>query len=241
MKTSNKEKIMAETTSDSNLDVLKAIKERKSVRAFKPDPVPKEMLLELLEIAQRAPSGTNTQPWHVYLCAGEVKAAISNDVLAMAESGQGASYEDFDYYPSTWNDTHNSRRRAVGWSLYNLVGIEKGDREASTKQAMRNFLFFDAPVGIFITIDSYLERGNWADVGMYIQTLMLAAKGLGLDTCPQAAWVPYQEPVIHHLGIPANESLVSGISLGWADPAKIENTLVSEREKVSEVARFEGF
>ena len=147
---------MAETTSDSNLDVLKAIKERKSVRAFKPDPVPKEMLLELLEIAQRAPSGTNTQPWHVYLCAGEVKAAISNDVLAMAESGQGASYEDFDYYPSTWNDTHNSRRRAVGWSLYNLVGIEKGDREASTKQAMRNFLFFDAPVGIFITIDSYL-------------------------------------------------------------------------------------
>ena len=129
----------------------------------------------------------------------------------------------------------------MGWSLYNLVGIEKGDREGSAKQAMRNFLFFDAPVGIFITIDSYLERGNWADVGMYIQTLMLAAKGLGLDTCPQAAWVPYQEPVIRHLGIPDNESLVSGMSLGWADHAKIENTLVSEREKISEVARFEGF
>ena len=223
------------------MDVLEAIKERKSIRAFKPDPVPKEKLLELLEIAQRAPSGTNTQPWHVYLCAGEVKTAITNDVLAMAESGQGASYEDFDYYPSVWEDIHNSRRRAVGWSLYNLVGIEKGDREGSAKQAMRNFLFFDAPVGIFITIDSYLGRGNWADVGMYIQTLMLAAKGLGLDTCPQAAWVPYQEPVIRHLGIPDNESLVSGMSLGWADHAKIENTLVSEREKISEVARFEGF
>ena len=223
------------------MDVLEAIKERKSIRAFKPDPVPKETLLELLEIAQRAPSGTNTQPWHVYLCAGEVKTAITNDVLAMAESGQGASYEDFDYYPSVWEDIHNSRRRAVGWSLYNLVGIEKGDREGSAKQAMRNFLFFDAPVGIFITIDSYLERGNRADVGMYIQTLMLAAKGLGLDTCPQAAWVPYQEPVIRHLGIPDNESLVSGMSLGWADHAKIENTLVSEREKISEVARFEGF
>ena len=214
------------------MDVLEAIKERKSIRAFKPDPVPKEKLLELLEIAQRAPSGTNTQPWHVYLCAGEVKTAITNDVLAMAESGQGASYEDFDYYPSVWEDIHNSRRRAVGWSLYNLVGIEKGDREGSAKQAMRNFLFFDAPVGIFITIDSYLGRGNWADVGMYIQTLMLAAKGLGLDTCPQAAWVPYQEPVIRHLGIPDNESLVSGMSLGWADHAKIENTLVSEREKI---------
>ena len=223
------------------MDVLEAIKERKSIRAFKPDPVPKEKLLELLEIAQRAPSGTNTQPWHVYLCAGEVKTAITNDVLAMAESGQGASYEDFDYYPSVWEDIHNSRRRAVGWALYNLVGIEKGDREGSAKQAMRNFLFFDAPVGIFVTIDSYLERGIWADVGMYIQTLMLAAKGLGLDTCPQAAWVPYQEPVIRHLGIPDNESLVSGMSLGWADHAKIENTLVSEREKISEVARFEGF
>ena len=230
-----------ETASNTSIDVLKAIKERKSIRAFKPDPVSKEKLLELLEIAQRAPSGTNTQPWHVYLCAGEVKAAITRDVLAMADSGQGASYEDFDYYPSVWNDLHNSRRRAVGWSLYNLVGIEKGDREGSARQAMRNFLFFDAPVGVFVTIDSYLERGNWADVGMYIQTLMLAAKGLGLDTCPQAAWVPYQEPVIRHLGIPDNESLVSGMSLGWADPAKIENTLVSEREMISEVARFEGF
>jgi nitroreductase len=230
-----------EITDDTSIDVLEAIKERKSIRAFKPDPVPKEKLLELLEIAQRAPSGTNTQPWHVYLCAGKVKTAITNDVLVMAESGQGASYEDFNYYPSVWDEVHNSRRRAVGWSLYNLVGIEKGDRDGSAKQAMRNFHFFDAPVGIFVTIDSYLGRGNWADVGMYIQTLMLAAKGLGLDTCPQAAWVPYQEPVIRHLGIPDNESLVSGMSLGWADPTKIENTLVSEREKLSKVAHFEGF
>ena len=230
-----------EIADDTNIDVLEAIKQRKSIRAFKPDPVPKEKLLKLLEIAQRAPSGTNTQPWHVYLCAGKVKTAITNDVLTMAGSGQGASYEDLNYYPSAWDDIHNSRRRAVGWSLYNLVGIEKGDRDGSAKQAMRNFHFFDAPVGIFVTIDSYLGRGNWADVGMYIQTLMLAAKGLGLDTCPQAAWVPFQEPVIRHLGIPDNESLVSGMSLGWADPTKIENTLVSEREKVSEVARFEGF
>ena len=232
---------IVETTDDTSIDVLEAIIERKSIRAFKSDPVPKEKLLELLEIAQRAPSGTNTQPWHVYLCAGQVKTAITNDVLEMAKSGQGASYEEFDYYPSVWDDVHNSRRRAVGWSLYNLVGIEKGDRDGSAKQAMRNFHFFDAPVGIFVTIDSYLGRGNWADVGMYIQTLMLAAKGLGLDTCPQAAWVPYQEAVIRHLGIPDNELLVSGMSLGWADPTKIENTLASEREKVSEVARFEGF
>ena len=116
------------------MDVLEAIKERKSIRAFKPDPVPKETLLELLEIAQRAPSGTNTQPWHVYLCAGEVKTAITNDVLAMAESGQGASYEDFDYYPSVWEDIHNSRRRAVGWSSITWLALKKViERAAQSK------------------------------------------------------------------------------------------------------------
>lgn len=223
------------------MDVVEAIKTRKSIRAFKADPVPLDTINELLEIAQRSPSGTNTQPWHVYVCAGEVKQAITDDVLELASAGGGKGYEDFDYYPASWNDVHNSRRREVGWSLYNLVGVEKGDREGSARQAMRNFLFFDAPVGIFVTTDSYLTLGSWADTGMYVQTIMLAAKGLGLDTCPQAAWIPYQEPVRRHLGIPEDESLVTGMSLGWADLDKIENTLVSEREPVENVARCLGF
>ncbi len=223
------------------MDVLEAIQTRKSVRAFKPDPVPSETLSELLEIAQRAPSGTNTQPWHTYVCTGEVQAAITTDVLEMAQAGTGKGYEDFDYYPATWKDVHNNRRRAVGWSLYSLVGVEKGDREGSARQAMRNFLFFDAPVGIFVTVDSYLRLGSWADAGMYIQSIMLAAKGLGLDTCPQAAWIPYQEPVRNHLGIPEDQALVTGMSLGFADPDKIENTLVSEREPVENVVHYRGF
>ncbi|HUS95149.1 MAG TPA: nitroreductase [Hyphomicrobiaceae bacterium] len=223
------------------MDVLEAIQTRKSIRAFKSDPVDRETLARLLEIAQRAPSGTNTQPWHTYVCTGAVKDAISRDVLEMAKAGRGKSYDHYDYYPAKWNDTHNARRRAVGWGLFSLVGIQKGDREASAKQSARNFKFFDAPVGIFVTTDKYLTRGSWADAGMYFQTIMLAAKGLGLDTCPQAAWIPYQEAFRKHLGIPDDQEIISGMSLGYADPDKIENTLVSERENVANVVHYHGF
>lgn len=223
------------------MNVLDAIQNRRSIRAFRPDPVPKATIEQILQISQRAPSGTNTQPWHVYVCTGAVRQAISDDVLALARAGKGAKYEDFEYYPSTWNDVHRDRRRGVGWSLYSLVGVAKGDREGSARQSARNFLFFDAPVGLFVTVDSYLTRGSWADAGMYLQTIMLAAKGFGLDTCPQAAWIQYQEPVFRHLGIPADQSLVSGMSLGFADPDAIENTLISEREALENVAHYRGF
>ncbi len=223
------------------MDVLDAIKNRKSIRAFTDQPVPRETIDKLLEISQRAPSGTNTQPWHVYICTGRVRQAITDDVLALAAAGKAGTYENYDYYPPVWNDVHRDRRRGVGWSLYGLLGIKKGDREGSARQGARNFKFFDAPVGMFITTDAYLSRGNWADTGMYIQTLMLAARGLGLETCPQAAWIQFQEPVFRHLAIPDDQVLVTGMCLGYADPGAIENTLVSDREDVANVAHFCGF
>lgn len=223
------------------MDVLEAIESRKSIRAFTDQPVEKELLDKLLQISQRSPSGTNTQPWYVYLCTGDVKQAITDDVLKMAAEGKSKKYEDYDYYPPVWRDVHQARRRAVGWGLYGLLGIEKGDREGSARQGARNFKFFDAPVGLFVTVDSYVTRGSWADTGMYIQTIMLAARGFGLHTCPQAAWIPLQEPVFKHLGIPEDQELVTGMSLGYADKDAIENTLVSEREDVTNVARFVGF
>ena len=223
------------------MDVFEAIESRKSIRAFTDQPVEKELLDKLLQISQRSPSGTNTQPWYVYLCTGDVKQAITDDVLKMAAEGKSKKYEDYDYYPPVWRDVHQARRRAVGWGLYGLLGIEKGDREGSARQGARNFKFFNAPVGLFVTVDSYVTRGSWADAGMYIQTIMLAARGLGLHTCPQAAWIPLQEPVFKHLGIPDDQELVTGMSLGYADKDAIENTLVSEREDVSNVARFVGF
>ena len=223
------------------MDVLEAIRTRKSIRAFKPDPVPRQTVDSILEIAQRAPSGTNTQPWHIYVCAGDVKQSITDDVLELVRSGQSRSYESYDYYPAQWKDIHRDRRRGIGWALYGLLGIKKGDREASARQSARNFVFFDAPVGLFITVDSYLGRGSWSDAGMYVQTIMLAARGFGLDTCPQAAWIPYQEPIYRHLQIPNDQSLVTGMSLGYADPDAIENTVVSEREALASVAHYHGF
>jgi nitroreductase len=223
------------------MDVLEAIKTRKSIRAFTDQEVSKETIEKLLEISQRSPCGTNTQPWQVYVCTGAVRQAITDDVLALAAEGKNKKYEDYDYYPPTWSELHNNRRRGVGWGLYGLLGIERGDRVAMAKQGARNFKFFDAPVGLFITTDTYLLLGSWADAGMYIQTIMLAARGLGLQTCPQAAWISFQEPVFRHLGIPDDQALVSGMSLGYADDGAIENTLVSEREDVANVAYFRGF
>ena len=223
------------------MHVLEAIESRKSIRAFTDQPVSRETVEQLLEISQRAPSGTNTQPWHVYACTGAVQQAISDDVLAMAARGESSGYEAYDYYPAKWKDIHRDRRRGVGWALYGLLGIEKGDREASARQGARNFKFFDAPVGLFITTDSYLGRGSWADAGMYVQTLMLAARGLGLHTCPQAAWIQFQAPIFKHLNIPEDQSLVTGMSLGYADDSAIENTLVSDREDVANVATLMGF
>jgi nitroreductase len=223
------------------MDVLDAIGSRKSIRAFTADPVPRETIERILEIAQRAPSGTNTQPWHTYVCAGRVKQAITDDVLEMVRAGRGRSYEELNYYPATWKDVHRDRRRGVGWSLYGLLGIEKGDREASARQGARNFQFFDAPVGLFITVDSYLGLGSWSDAGMYVQTIMLAARGFGLHTCPQAAWIPFQDPILKHLEIPDDQKLVTGMSLGYADQTAIENTLVSDREDLENVVHYRGF
>jgi nitroreductase len=223
------------------MDVFEAIKTRRSIRAFTDQPVPREMVEELLQISQRAPSGTNTQPWYVHVCSGAVRQAITDDVLDLVAKGEAKRYEDYDYYPDSWRDIHRDRRRGVGWSLYGLLGIVKGDREASARQGARNFKFFDAPVGLFITTDAYLARGSWSDAGMYIQTIMLAARGFGLHTCPQAAWIQFQEPIFRHLNIPEDQALVSGMSLGYADESAIENTLVSDREDLANVATFHGF
>jgi nitroreductase len=223
------------------MHVLEAIESRKSIRAFTEQSVPQETVEKILQIAQRSPSGTNTQPWHIHVCAGGVKDAITEDVLTLAKSGKALPYEDYDYYPKHWEDVHRERRRGVGWGLYGLLGIKKGDREASSRQGARNFKFFDAPVGLFITSDAYLGKGSWSDTGMYIQTIMLAARGFGLHTCAQAAWIQYQEPVFRHLNIPSNQVLVSGMSLGYADENAIENTLVSDREALENVASFSGF
>jgi nitroreductase len=220
--------------------VDQALQSRRSVRAFLPTDVPDALVLHLLELAARAPSGTNTQPWQVHVLKGEALAqlvqlaqACFNDPQALA-----AQPEPYDYYPKHWVSPYLDRRRKVGFDLYALLGIAKGDKEAMHRQHARNYCFFDAPVGLFFTIDNILSQGSWLDYGMFLQSLMIAARGHGLDTCPQAAWLSLQGVVTSFLELDDSKQLVCGMALGYADEAAIENRLLTERVAATEFARF---
>jgi nitroreductase len=220
-----------------------AITSRRSIRAFLPTPVPRGTVESILEVASRAPSGTNTQPWKVHVIVGEPLAALSRRVLETFDDPQRAEQHtrEYAYYPEKWVSPYIDRRRKVGWDLYGLLGIGKGDFERTHRQHGRNYAFFDAPVGLMFTIDRVMERGSWLDYGMFIQNVMVAARARGLDTCPQAAWLEFHRIVLDFLGAPADEMLVCGMSLGYADPDAIVNTLHTEREPVSGFTRFIGF
>ncbi|MCW5612441.1 MAG: nitroreductase [Rubrivivax sp.] len=218
-----------------------AITSRHSVRAFLPTPVPRATIERILEVASRAPSGTNTQPWRVHVLTGAAKAALSRDIRAAYDDPvQRAQHsEEYAYYPTEWVSPYIDRRRKVGWDLYGLLGIAKGDKARMHEQHGRNYAFFDAPVGLIFTIERVLQQGSWLDYGMFLQSLMIAARARGLDTCPQAAFTQFHRIIAQHLGLDeSRETVVCGMSLGWADPAAVENSLVTERAPVAEFARF---
>ncbi|MGO4328396.1 nitroreductase [Cupriavidus sp. 2TAF22] len=220
--------------------VDQAIVTRRSVRAFLDTPVPREVVNEILAVASRAPSGTNVQPWRVYVLTGDAKLRLSADVLAAYDDPQRDSKyrEEYPYYPREWVTPYIDRRRKVGWDLYSLLQISREDNARMRAQHSRNFTFFGAPVGMIFTIDRILEQGSWLDYGMFLQSIMVAARARGLDTCPQAAFTQFHAVIARHLRLTADEMVVCGMSLGHADPAAIENTLSTEREPVSEFARF---
>ena len=227
-------------TPEQTAAVDAAITSRRSLRAFLPTPVPRETLEDILRVASRAPSGTNTQPWKVYVLTGERLHSLSRQILeAFDDPAQAAPHrEEYAYYPTQWQSPYIDRRRKVGWDLYGLLGIGKTDKERMHAQHGRNYRFFDAPVGLMFTIDRIMEKGSWLDYGMFLQNIMVAARGRGLDTCPQAAFTQFHKIIMPAIGASADEMLVCGMSLGHADPAAIENSLVTEREPVSGFARF---
>jgi nitroreductase len=216
------------------------IKARRSIRAFLPKPVAKQDLLDLLEVSGRAPSGTNTQPWQVYIVTGDKKKAISDEIISIFNDPEALNEhtEEYSYYPSTWIDPYISRRRKVGFDLYGLLGLGKGDKEKMQAQTARNYTFFDAPVGVFFVIDRVMQQGSWLDYGMFIQNVMLTAKARGLDTCPQAAFTQFHRVIAKHLDLKPEQQLVCGMSLGYADTSKIENTLVTERVSAESYTHF---
>jgi nitroreductase len=217
-----------------------AITSRRSIRAFLPQPVAREDVEAILQVAARAPSGTNTQPWKVYVLTGERRERLSSRILAAyADPEQNRQHtEEYAYYPREWKSPYIDRRRKVGWDLYSLLGLTRENKTGMAAQHARNYTFFGAPVGLIFTIDRIMEQGSWLDYGMFLQNIMVAARGRGLDTCPQAAFTQFHRIIADELGLPESETVVCGMSLGYADREKVENSLVTEREPVANFVKF---
>ena len=221
-----------------------AITSRMSARAFTQQEVSRELITEILQVASRAPSGTNTQPWKVYVLLGAKRDSLVDKVCAAHEAMRAnpevaKQYtEQYDYYPAQWVSPYIDRRRENGWSLYGLLGIGKADKDRMHEQQQRNFKFFDAPVGLMFTIDPIMGRGSLFDYGMFVQNIMLAARARGLHTCPQAAWNGFHSIILPHIGAGEGEMMVCGMSLGYADESDKVNTLVTPRVPVNEFTHW---
>ena len=220
--------------------VDEAITSRNSTRAFTQQPVPRQTILDMLDVAARAASGTNTQPWKTYVLQGAArdglvqKVCTAHDALRANPALMSEYREEYDYYPTQWVSPYIDRRRENGWGLYGLLGITKGDKDKMHAQHQGNYRFFDAPVGLMFTIDRVLGRGSLLDYGMFLEALMVAARGRGLDTCPQAAWNGFAKIIMPHVGAGDNELLVCGMALGYADKTDIVNTFRTPRVAASE-------
>ena len=230
-------------TNDLPLDpaaVDAAITSRRSVRAFLPTPVARSVIEDILKVAARAPSGTNVQPWKVHVLTGTAREALSEKIMAAYSDPEVARehVEEYDYYPSKWVSPYIDRRRKIGWDLYGLLGIGKTDKVRMHAQHGRNYTFFDAPVGMIFTIDRILGQGSWLDYGMFLQNIMVAARGRGLDTCPQAAFTQFHRVIAEALQLPESEMVVCGMALGYEDRSAVENQLVTEREPLENFVRF---
>jgi nitroreductase len=216
------------------------ITSRKSTRAFLPTHIPHETITQILQVAARAPSGSNIQPWKVYVLTGEKKKYLSQKILEVFfdPATNALQRPEYIYYPKNWVEPFISRRRKVGFDLYKILGIGRGETEQMQKQHAKNFDFFGAPVGLVLTIPRTMEQGSWLDYGMFIQNILISAQAHGIQTCPQAAFISYHQIVAEVVGFPSDEQLVCCISMGYADPNAIENQLVTERVETAEFVKF---
>jgi nitroreductase len=223
-----------------NSVVDEVINERMSARAFTQELPSRELIDHILGVASRAPSGVNTQPWKVYVLEGELRDKLCEKVCqAYAEVSKNPELaneyqETYNYYPEKWFSPYIDRRRENGWSLYGLLGIEKGEKEKMFLQHQRNFRFFDAPVGLFFTIHKDLGKGSILDYGMFLQSIMISAQSHGLATCPQAAWNKFSKIITPIIGAGEDEMLVCGMAIGYADQAHKVNTFKTPRSKAEE-------
>lgn len=227
-------------TSQTQRVVDQAITTRHSIRAYLPKPVAREDIEEILAVAARAPSGTNTQPWKAYVLTGQPLKEMTEEIVAafLDPALNESLQEEYAYYPTEWHSPYKERRRKVGLDLYGLLGLTKDDRAGMQAQHARNFKFFDAPVGMIFSIDRAMGVGSWLDFGCFLQNVMVAARARDLDTCPQAAFNKYHSIIRRHTGMSDQDIMMCGMALGHADPAAIENTLITDREAVSAFTTF---
>ncbi len=223
------------------MNVDDAITSRRSVRRFLPTPVSRETVRHILDVSARAPSGHNVQPWRVYALAGSARDRLCEDILQAARTDAQAHQPEYEYYPTEWHEPYIGRRRKIGFDLYASLGIAREDTASREAQMLRNYSFFDAPVGLLVTLDRRLETGSYMDLGMFIQNILIAARGQGLHTCAQAAFAWYHRIVRQHLPLSEHEVLACGIALGVEDTAAPENRMVTARELAEAFTTFVGF
>ena len=226
------------TPTDEAAIVDFALTSRRSVRAFLPTPIARAEVEALLQVAARAPSGTNIQPWKVHVVQGAKRDELVKAVQHAHYTEPQNHQTEYAYYPTKWREPYLGRRRKIGWDMYGLLGIGKADKDKMHQQHGDNYGFFGAPVGLMFTVDADMEKGSWLDSGMFLQNIMTAARGRGLHTCPQQAWSSYYKIVKPLLGIPESETLMCGMALGYEDANAPINRLVTVREPLDAFAQF---
>jgi nitroreductase len=219
-------------------DVFAAARTRRSIRAYKPVVVPATVVREIVELGRHAPSGSNIQPWRVHVMTGATLKRVGMAIRGAFERDEPGHHRDYEYYTDPIYEPYLARRRQCGWGLYGLLGIGRGDREKSKAYRATNYNFFGAPVGLIFTIERRLEKGSWLDYGMFLQTIMLAARARGLHTCPEAAIASYPDIVRRELNIGSEWIVICGMAMGYADPDALVNTYQPPRIGVDDYAVF---
>lgn len=219
------------------MDIIQAIKSRHSVRAFLPKAVDPQIIHDVLDAARFAPSGKNIQPWQVSVVMGASKQQLGDAILAAKAQGI-EQHPDYQYYPTECPGVYKDRSIACGMALYGALHIDRKDKEARLLQWNKNYHFFDAPVGLIISLDKILEKGSWMDLGMFIQNIMIGAEAFGLGTCPQASMAEYPDILRKTLGLPATHAIACGIAIGYPDESAPVNQYRTEREPVEKFTQW---
>lgn len=220
--------------------MLNIIKNRHSTRAFLDKPVTQDHIRTILDAARFAPSGVNTQPWSVVVVTKDVIQQIGDAIIAAREAGIPEN-PDYHYYPTEWVEPYKARRKACGLALYSAVNIGLNEPDKRKTQWYKNYYFFGAPVGLLFFLDAKLEKGSWVDMGMFIQNIMLAARTLDLETCPQASLAEYPDIVRKIVNILKEKRLLCGMAIGFEDKTHPINQYRTTREPVDSFTTFLGF